>query len=186
MVATVRGPSPLSRTTIAADAVENASAESRESSRDASGSSSLDPTTISVAKSEVEVAYERFAGVMGAVDVPKSAPSSDTRDTRDTPPVDETVDTTADDGSFHDALDATARSSTFASAGEAASAFDADALVSSTFDDVFGDGDGSGDDSGSGGGDDGVLGDRGDDAEDGDGDSGGVASGHVASRSDTR
>ena len=186
VVATVRGPSPLSRTTIAADAVENASAESRESSRDASGSSSLDPTTISVAKSEVEVAYERFAGVMGAVDVPKSAPSSDTRDTRDTPPVDETVDTTADDGSFHDAPDATARSSTFASAGEAASAFDADALVSSTFDDVFGDGDGSGDDSGSGGGDDGVLGDSGDDAEDGDGDSGGVASGHVASRSDTR
>jgi hypothetical protein len=102
--------------------------------------------------------------------------------------VDETVETTADDGSFHDALDATARSSTFASAGEAASAFDADALVSSTFDDVFGDGDGSGDDSGSGGGDDGVSGDSGDDAEDGDGDgdSGGVASGPVASRSDTR
>ena len=198
VVATVRGPPPLSRTTNrAADAESNttasrdeesrdAASRDRESSRDASGSSSLDPTTVSVAKSEVEVAYERFANVMGHDADAKPVPSS----SGDTPPpVDETVETTADDGSFHDALDATRTlSSTFASAGEAASAFDADALVSSTFDDVFGDGDGSGDDSGSGGGDDGVSGDSGDDAEDGDGDgdSGGVASGPVASRSDTR
>ena len=78
---------------------------------------------------------------------------------------------------FRDALDATARSSSFASAGEGAGAFDADALVSSTFEDVFGDGDGSGDGSESGGGDD--RGDGGEDArgDDGseDGDSGAVA-----------
>ena len=77
---------------------------------------------------------------------------------------------------FRDALDATARSSSFASAGEGAGAFDADALVSSTFEDVFGDGDGSGDGSESGGGDD--RGDGGEDAHgDGseDGDSGPVA-----------
>ena len=186
VVATVRGPPPLSRTTNRAADAENNTNNASAESRDASGSSSLDPTTVSVAKSEVEVAYERFANVMGHDADAKPVPSS----SGDTPPpVDETVETTADDGSFHDALDATRTlSSTFASAGEAASAFDADALVSSTFDDVFGDGDGSGDDSGSGGGDDGVSGDSGDDAEDGDGDgdSGGVASGPVASRSDTR
>ena len=93
--------------------------------------------------------------------------------------MDAPADETTENDSFRDALDATARSFTnsFASAGEGAGAFDADALVSSTFEDVFGDGDGSGDGSESGGGDD--RGDGGEDArgDDGseDGDSGPVA-----------
>jgi hypothetical protein len=190
VVATVRGPSPLSRTTRSAS---SGNAESPRTSRSTEtdpslGSSSLDPTTVSVAKSDVEVAYERFAGVMRAAPRLPEDTKVSLRD-RLTPEreMDAPADETAYD-SFRDALDATARSSSFASAGEGAGAFDADALVSSTFEDVFGDGDGSGDDSGSGGGDDGVSGDSGDDAEDGDGDgdSGGVASGPVASRSDTR
>ena len=68
-----------------------------------------------------------------------------------------------------------ARASAAASAVSGASAFDADALVSSTFDDVFGDGDGSGDDAGDES-ENGDLDDIGDDVfGDGDDDSGPVA-----------
>lgn len=172
VVATVRGPSPLSRTTRSAS---SGNAESPRTSRSTEtdpslGSSSLDPTTVSVAKSDVEVAYERFAGVM------RAAP----RLPEDTLPEDREMDAPADEtayDSFRDALDATARSSSFASAGEGAGAFDADALVSSTFEDVFGDGDGSGDGSESGGGDDRGDGDEDAHGDDGseDGDSGPVA-----------
>jgi hypothetical protein len=179
VVATVRGPSPLSRTTRSAS---SGNAESPRTSRSTEtdpslGSSSLDPTTVSVAKSDVEVAYERFAGVMRAAPRLPEDTKVSLRD-RLTPEreMDAPADETAYD-SFRDALDATARSSSFASAGEGAGAFDADALVSSTFEDVFGDGDGSGDGSESGGGDD--RGDGGEDAhgDDGseDGDSGPVA-----------
>ena len=175
VVATVRGPSPLSRMTGAADA---SGVERAGSTPDLSGSSSLDPTTVSVAKSEVEVAYERFAGVMRA-DRDAGRRGDAPRRSIDAPV---SHDTTADD-SFRDAPEATALSRTsFASAAEGASAFDADALVSSTFDDVFGDGDGSRDGSESGGGDDagdesgnGSAGDIGDDAGGGDDDAGAVA-----------
>ena len=80
--------------------------------------------------------------------------------------MDAAADETAYD-SFHDALDATRAVVLVRERGEGAGAFDADALVSSTFEDVFGDGDGSGDGSESGGGDD-----RGDGGEDARGDDG--------------
>ena len=170
VVATVRDrPSPLSRTTRSAssgNAESPRTSRSTETDPDPSlGSSSLDPTTVSVAKSDVEVAYERFAGVMRAAPrLPEDTKTLVSPEREMDAPADETAY-----DSFRDALDATARSSSFASAGEGAGAFDADALVSSTFEDVFGDGDGSGDGSESGGGDD-----RGDDGSE-DGDSGPVA-----------
>ena len=111
------------------------------------------------------MAYERFAGVMRAAPrLPEDTKTLVSPEREMDAPADETAY-----DSFRDALDATARSSSFASAGEGAGAFDADALVSSTFEDVFGDGDGSGDGSESGGEDD-----RGDDGSE-DGDSGPVA-----------
>ena len=170
VVATVRDrPSPLSRTTRSAssgNAESPRTSRSTETDPDPSlGSSSLDPTTVSVAKSDVEVAYERFAGVMRAAPrLPEDTKTLVSPEREMDAPADETAY-----DSFRDALDATALSSSFASAGEGAGAFDADALVSSTFEDVFGDGDGSGDGSESGGGDD-----RGDDGSE-DGDSGPVA-----------
>ena len=179
VVATVRGPSPLS---LSLSGNAESPRTSRSTETDPSlGSSSLDPTTVSVAKSEVEVAYERFAGVMRAAPrLPEEDAAISLRDRRSAErEMDAPADETTENDSFRDALDATARSFTnsFASAGEGAGAFDADALVSSTFEDVFGDGDGSGDGSESGGGDD--RGDGGEDArgDDGseDGDSGAVA-----------
>ena len=165
VVATVRSPSPLS---LSLSGNAESPRTSRSTETDPSlGSSSLDPTTVSVAKSDVEVAYERFAGVMRAAPRLPEDTAISLRDRRSPErEMDAAADETAYD-SFHDALDATARSSSFASAGEGAGAFDADALVSSTFEDVFGDGDGSGDGSESGGGDD-----RGDGGEDARGDDG--------------
>ena len=151
-LAFVRGPSPLSRET-RDTATEGDSAgtsggqpsSGRQPSSDPSGSSSVDPTTVSRAKSKVELEYEAFASTMGtgAVD------TWSTEDTEGTGDTNVTVNKSVDDSDvFQDPLDATARSSTFASASEhehasfaspaRREAFDADALVSSTFDTVFG------------------------------------------------
>lgn len=216
-----RGKSPLSRETLPqtcdslgntgtrvsliTDSVGNTSSgNTGTASGTRSGSSSLDPNTVSRVQSKVELEYETFAATY-------RAPSLDTGETSDIGYTGTTGETgssgdrnyggttgetgtrgdtknhvitgdrnydpnaTVDDSDvFHDPLDATGRSSTFASASDsvwanshetttetetlaspvvprnANTAFDADAAVRSTFDTVFGEDfdDGFGDDVG--------------------------------------
>jgi hypothetical protein len=160
--ATARGPSPLSRTNPARPETSNttSSGEYRDVRSDRSGSASLDPTFVLSAEREADRAYDAFAA--------KRTPRGRLADPFETETEPETGNDPNDpnvsvDASFRDALDATARSegdgefASFAGAGASASPptrfgarkrngsstgdpgpFDADALVSSTFHDVFG------------------------------------------------